>query len=366
MNAHDSEGLEAVLVSSGYEKTENTGLADLIVFNTCCIRAGAEDRMFSNLGALLKYKKKKPRMKIAVCGCMPQKKDSLERLKTRFPYIDILFGTHNLHEFKRLLKESESGRVAEVWENDGNITEGHEYLRNGTGTAWVNIMFGCDNRCSYCVVPYVRGRERSRKSEDIIAEIQKIAGEGKHNEICLLGQNVNSYKGTYRGETIGFAGLLRLICPIPGDFNLTFMTSHPKDLSDEVIRLIASEDKIKKSIHLPVQSGSDAVLAAMNRKYTAAEYLALAEKIRAAVPDAALTSDIIVGFPGESEEDYDKTLKLVKRIRLDNLYMFMFSAREGTPAYNLPDQIPLDVKRGRLIKLIALQRRIQKEITNYK
>ena len=363
MNAHESEKLESILVKAGYAKTADSENADIIIFNTCCIRQGAEDRVFSNIGALLKYKKKKPDMLIAVCGCMPQKEDSLERLKTRFPYVDIIFGTHNLHEFKALLeKQAQSGgRVIEVWDAEGEIREGDEYLRGTDGAAWVNIMYGCDNYCSYCVVPYMRGRERSRRAEDVIIEVKGIIAAGKHSEICLLGQNVNSYRGTFEGKPIDFARLLELVCTIHGEFVLTFMTSHPKDLSDDVIQLFAKERKLKKSLHLPVQSGSDSVLAAMNRKYTANDYLALVKRIRAAVPEITLTSDIIVGFPNETEDDYEKTLTLIKSIRFNNLYMFMFSAREGTPAYDLPNQIPLETKRKRLIKLIALQRRIQKE-----
>ena len=364
MNAHESERLEGILVSLGYKKTEDAAAADLILFNTCCIRQGAEDRVFSNIGALLKYKKNKPGMIIGVCGCMPQKQDSLEKLKERFPYVDLIFGTHNLHELKALLeKRRESGdRVIEVWEKEQEIREGGEYLRGKGDTAWVNITFGCDNYCSYCVVPYVRGRERSRRAEDILKEIKEIAAAGKYAEICLLGQNVNSYRGTYGNIQINFARLLEIICMVPGDFRITFMTSHPKDLSDEVIALIARKSKIKKSLHLPVQSGSDAMLNAMNRKYTADSYLTLVDRIKAAIPEIVLTSDIIVGFPGETEDDYDKTLELIGRVRFHNLYMFMFSARQGTPAHDLPDQIPLETKRKRLMKLIAIQRNIQKEL----
>ena len=363
MNAHESEKLEGILVSLGFKKTDDSAAADLILFNTCCIRQGAEDRVFSNIGALYKYKKTKPGMTIAVCGCMPQKKDSLEKLKARFPYVDLIFGTHNLHELKALLerRKESGGRVIEVWDKEGEIQEGGRYLRANTDTAWVNITFGCDNFCSYCVVPYVRGRERSRRAEDILSEIKEIAAQGKYSEICLLGQNVNSYRGAYENAPIDFARLLELVCGIDGNHKITFMTSHPKDLSDGVIALLAHNGKLKKSLHLPVQSGSDAILKAMNRKYTAESYIALAEKIRAAVPDIVLTSDIIVGFPGETDDDYDKTLDLIKRIRFNNLYMFMFSAREGTPAHGLPHQIPLEIKRKRLMKLIAIQRGIQKQ-----
>ncbi len=362
MNVHESEKLEGMLSATGYFEAADIQSADLIIFNTCCIRGGAEDKTFSNIGALKKYKEKNPALKIAVCGCMPQKKDTLERLKTRFPYVDIIFGTHNLHTFQDLLIKSEvGGRVVEVWEKEGGIEEGKPYSRRGA-TGWVNIMYGCNNFCAYCIVPYVRGRERSRAAEDVIKEVTELAAAGTFTEICLLGQNVNSYAGTYAGEPVNFEGLLKLLCAVPGDFKISFMTSHPKDLSDGVIDLIADCEKLKKSIHLPVQSGSDRILSAMNRKYSAAYYTGLADKIREKVKGAVLTSDIIVGFPGETDEDYDMTLQLIKRVRFNNLYMFMFSAREGTPAFSLPGQIPLDIKRGRLIKLISLQRKIQKEI----
>ena len=364
MNVHESEKLEGMLSAAGYSRTDISGEADLIIFNTCCIRAGAENKTFSNIGALKKLKDKKPDLKIAVCGCMPQKKDALEKLKTRFPYVDIIFGTHNLHKLTDYLTAAENNccRVIDVWDHEDGVAESQPYLRSGGKTAWVNIMYGCDNFCAYCIVPYVRGRERSRNAEDIINEIKELAKTSAYEEICLLGQNVNSYRGMHGGETINFAELLRLLCEIEGDFKITFMTSHPKDLSDEVIELIGKNQKLKKTIHLPVQSGSDNILKAMNRKYTAGYYEGLIEKIRAAAPNAELTSDIIVGFPGETEEDYNKTLDLIRRVKFNNLFMFMFSAREGTPAYNLPNQLPLEIKRGRLIKLIALQRKIQKEI----
>jgi tRNA-2-methylthio-N6-dimethylallyladenosine synthase len=359
MNEHESEKLAGFLTEENYEATESSAAADVIVLNTCCVRAGAENKVYSRLGVLQPLKRLKPSLIIAVCGCMAQNAEAFETLKTRFPYVDIVFGTHNFDKFREFLKRraETGGRVLEREEEGGPVCEGGVYRRADKNRAYVNIMYGCDNFCSYCIVPYVRGRERSRRPEPILQEIAELTARGCR-EITLLGQNVNSYRGEENGAAVGFPELLRRIDGLPGAFEVAFMTSHPKDLSAETIAAVAECPKVKKEIHLPAQSGSDAVLAAMNRNYTAAEYLALLDRIRAEIPNCAVSGDIIVGFPGESESDFAATLDLVKRARFSNLFMFMFSERPGTPAARMPDKIPIAVKKRRLNELIAIQREV--------
>lgn len=365
MNVHESEKLAAFLHEAGYvplpESAEKEKYPDILIYNTCAIREGAEDRTFSNIGALLKKKRENPDMIIAVCGCMPQKKESFEIFKNRFPFVDIVFGTHNFDDFPELLKRflADRKRVLEIEERERPIEEGREYLRDDTDQAYVNIMYGCDNFCTYCIVPYVRGRERSRAPEGIVAEIKNLAKRG-YKKITLLGQNVNSYKSRDEiGKEFGFSELLKEIDCIDGDFTVTFMTSHPKDLSREVIDILASSDRFIKQIHLPVQSGSDKVLSRMNRRYTRGQYLDLIDYIRLKIPDCDITSDIIVGFPGETDEDYEATLSLVREVNFNNLFMFMYSAREGTAAAGYEGQIAENIKKERLYKLISIQRAIQ-------
>jgi len=375
MNEHESEKLAGVLTGFGYEPTESKTDADIIVLNTCCVRAGAETRVYGNLGALLPLKRQKPSLLIAVCGCMAQNAEAFETLKSRFPYVDIVFGTHNFDRFGEFLEKrlSAGGRVLERAETEGAIAEGATYRRDETDHAYINIMYGCDNFCSYCIVPYVRGRERSREPRYIIEEARDLIAKG-YSEFTLLGQNVNSYQMTndkgqgtntdYQPPTANhhspttFPELLRDINALPGDFKFTFMTSHPKDLSAETIDAVAECGKIKKEIHLPVQSGSDAVLAAMNRGYTAAQYLGLVNAIRLRIPGCAVSSDVIVGFPGETEEDFAATLNLVKAARFTNLFMFKYSKRPGTKAAEMPGQIPEAIKKRRLGELIEVQREI--------
>lgn len=361
MNEHESEKLAGFLTEEGYEPAEDKADADVIVLNTCCVRAGAESRVYGNLGALLPLKRQKPSLILAVCGCMAQNEQAFETLKTRYPYVDIVFGTHNFDKFREFLRRrTEAGeRVLEREESNGPIVEGGVYRRDKKSRAYVNIMYGCDNFCSYCIVPYVRGRERSREPRYILQEIGELIERGA-KEFTLLGQNVNSYLGEENGTATDFPGLLRRIDGLRGDFTFTFMTSHPKDLSDDTIEAVAMCAKLKKEIHLPVQSGGDAILSAMNRNYTAARYLDRLDKIRARIPACAVSSDIIVGFPGETEADFQATLALVRRARFSTLFMFMYSERPGTPAAEMPDKVPEAVKKRRLKELIELQRELLK------
>jgi tRNA-2-methylthio-N6-dimethylallyladenosine synthase len=364
MNEHESEKLAGFLTTEGYGPTSDNANADVIVLNTCCVRAGAEDRVYGNLGALLPLKRQKPSLVIAVCGCMSQNQEAFETLKNRFTYVDIVFGTHNFDKFREFLSQHErtGERVLEFASEGGPLTEYGVYRRESGDRAYVNIMYGCDNFCSYCIVPYVRGRERSRAPDAVLREIAELAAQG-YKEITLLGQNVNSYRGADGdGAAVGFPELLRKIDALPDDFKLAFMTSHPKDLSRETVEAVADCAKLKKEIHLPVQSGSDTVLNAMNRKYTVAQYLTLLDGIRERIPSCAVSSDVIVGFPGETEDDFQSTMELVRRARFTNLFMFMFSPRPGTPAAKMPDQIPAAVKKRRVNELIGLQRGLIKAI----
>ena len=357
MNVHDSEKLAGMLEDLGYSVTEETDIADVIVFNTCAIRQGAEDRAIGNIGNLKSLKKKKPDMVIAVCGCMTQQKERAEEIKKTFPFVNIIFGTHNLYKFKDYLVQYEKSkkRVVELFEkSDGNEESANMYRTSGQN-AYINIMYGCNNFCSYCIVPYVRGREQSRNHNDVIAECKKCIEKG-YKFITLLGQNVNSYNdGEYN-----FAKLLKSIAELDGNFRLKFMTSHPKDLTDEVIDVIASEPKICKTIHLPVQSGSNAVLKKMNRRYTKEHYLDLVNRIRAKI-DGDISTDIIVGFPGETEEDFLDTMDLVNKVRFVQLFGYMYSRRSGTLADTFTNHIDYEVKNQRVNKLLSYQKELLKE-----
>ena len=357
MNVHDSEKLAGMLEDLGYSVTEETDIADVIVFNTCAIRQGAEDRAIGNIGNLKSLKKKKPDMVIAVCGCMTQQKERAEEIKKTFPFVNIIFGTHNLYKFKDYLVQYEKSkkRVVELFEkSDGNEESANMYRTSGQN-AYINIMYGCNNFCSYCIVPYVRGREQSRNHNDVIAECKKCIEKG-YKFITLLGQNVNSYNdGEYN-----FAKLLKSIAELDGNFRLKFMTSHPKDLTDEVIDVIASEPKICKTIHLPVQSGSNDVLKKMNRRYTKEHYLDLVNRIRAKI-DGDISTDIIVGFPGETEEDFLDTMDLVNKVRFVQLFGYMYSRRSGTLADTFTNHIDYEVKNQRVNKLLSYQKELLKE-----
>jgi tRNA-2-methylthio-N6-dimethylallyladenosine synthase len=353
MNVHESEKIAGILHALDYEETDSVDTADIIVFNTCCIRENAENHAFGNIGALKKLKKKNPELIIAVGGCMTQEQGKTEVLKKKFPFIDIMFGTLNLEELGELILEKQKGkkRVIKIREKEGEIVEFDGAYRTSYPNAWVNIMYGCNNFCSYCIVPYVRGRERSRKPEHIVAEVKKLVEEG-YKEITLLGQNVNSY-GT-DGLDVNFAQLLDMVASIDGKFRLLFMTSHPKDFNEEVVKVMQKHRKIMRLIHLPVQSGSNDVLKSMNRRYTREKYLEEIEMLRRYFPEAEVTTDIIVGFPGETEEDYLLTEDLVRRVNYASAFTFVYSKRQGTKAATMENQIPEDVQKDRIMRLVEL------------
>lgn len=352
MNEEDSEKLSGMLKAIGYSRTENREEADIIIFNTCCVRENAELKVFGNLGMLKKLKEKNPDLIIAVCGCMMQQKGMPEKVVKRYPFVDIIFGTHNAHKFPEYLNRTiqEGKSIVEIWDKEQEITEGLPIDRESSMKAFVTIMYGCNNFCTYCIVPYVRGRERSRNVIDIENEIKDLVKKG-YKEITLLGQNVNSY-GKDLEPKMTFAQLLRRLNEIEGLERLRFMTSHPKDLTEDVIDAISECDKLCEHIHLPVQSGSTNILKKMNRYYTKEQYLELVKKIKNKIPNVALTTDIIIGFPGETEEDFLETLNLVKEVEYDSAFTFIYSKREGTPAFSMPNQVPDEVKHDRFNRLI--------------
>lgn len=364
MNVHESEKLAGMLISLGYTETDEMENADIIVFNTCCIRDGCEQKVFGNLGNLKRLKKQNPRLITAICGCLTQAEGRKDIIKTRFPYVNIVFGTHNLNEFKNyiLAYNKSHENIYEVWDSEREINEDVEMFRTSNNNAWVNIMYGCNNFCSYCIVPYVRGRERSRNIEDIVEEVKGLINDG-YKYITLLGQNVNSYGNDLSDPNVNFANLLETLSKLDGDFKIRFMTSHPKDLTDEVIDTIANNRKLAKYIHLPVQSGSDRILKLMNRKYTIEHYMALIEKIRAKMPTCYISTDIIVGFPSETEEDFMDTFNLIKNARYDGVFAFMYSPRTGTVAEKMDNQIDEKVKNERVNRLLKLSKSITKEKT---
>ena len=364
MNFKDSEKLNGILEDIGYVKAD-TEKADFVYYNTCTVRENANVRVYGRLGALKNYKKKNPEMVIAMCGCMMQEPEEQEKVKTTFKFVDVVFGTHNIFKLAELLYECLSGRkrVFDVWEKTDQIIEDLPSDRKFGFKAGVNIMFGCNNFCSYCIVPYVRGRERSRKPEDIVAEVKKLASEGVV-EVMLLGQNVNSY-GKNLENPISFAKLLTMVEEVEGIERIRFMTSHPKDLSDELIEVMAKSKKICKQMHLPLQSGSSRLLKIMNRHYDKEQYLTLVDKLRAAIPDIGISTDIIVGFPGETDEDFDETLDVVRKARYDSAFTFIYSKRSGTPAATMPDQVPEDVVKERFDRLLNLVNEISREKTKH-
>ncbi len=351
MNDHDAEKLSGMLQTCGFSPAPSKEEATLLLFNTCCVREHAEKRVFGNIGALKKRKEDEPGLLIGVCGCMMQQREVAERLFKRFPFVDLVFGTHELHHFPLLLSRTLAGeRVFSVRESDGEIAEGLPVVRGGSFSTFVTIMYGCNNFCSYCIVPYVRGRERSRAPEIIVAEVRSLAERG-FREITLLGQNVNSY--AYADDGVDFPELLRRVSTVEGIERIRFMTSHPKDLSPRLIEAMATLPKVCNHIHLPVQSGSNRILSEMNRRYTREKYLGLVEDIRAAVEGVELTTDIIVGFPGETEEDFEETLALVRQVGFSAAYTFMYSPRLGTRAAEMENQVPEEVKKDRLLRLNA-------------
>lgn len=361
MNAHDSEKIQGMLKQIGYIETDKEAEADLILYNTCCVRENAEKKIFGKLGYLKLLKRKKPDLLIALCGCMMQQDVVLENLKKNYRHVDIIFGTYNLYKLPELLETRfETGKpVIDIWDSHQDIVEDLPSERKYPFKSCVNIMFGCNNFCTYCIVPYVRGRERSRKKEDILNEIKVLVADGV-KEIMLLGQNVNSY-GKNLDEPISFAQLLREVNDIDGLERIRFMTSHPKDLSDELIVAMAECDKVCNSLHLPFQAGSTNVLTRMNRRYTKESYLELVAKVKAAMPNIALTTDIIVGFPGETEEDFAETMDVVRQVGFSSAFTFIYSKRTGTPAATMEDQVPEDVIKVRFNALVDLVHEMQAE-----
>ena len=388
MNARDAEKLLGVLKSVGFTETD-TEEADFVIYNTCTVRDNANQRVFGRLGVLNGYKKKNPHMKVALCGCMMQEDLVIQKLQKSYSFVDLIFGTHNLYQFAELLYRcyTQKGMVVDIWEETDKIVEDLPVARKFPFKSGVNIMFGCNNFCSYCIVPYVRGRERSRAPEEILREIRQLAADGV-KEVMLLGQNVNSYgkqekleHGTFKlglmsqmntqaslFETAGyknagfpsFPSLLREVEKVEGIERIRFMTSHPKDLSDELIQVMKESKKICRHLHLPLQSGSTRILEKMNRRYTKESYLALAEKIRREIPDISLTTDIIVGFPGETKEDAEDTLDVIRKVRFDNAFTFVYSRRTGTPAAAM-EQVPDDIVRENFDKILACVQEIARE-----
>ncbi|HDK7136929.1 TPA: tRNA (N6-isopentenyl adenosine(37)-C2)-methylthiotransferase MiaB [Clostridium botulinum] len=354
MNEEDSEKLSGMLKKERYIRTEERENADVIIFNTCCVRENAELKVYGNLGILKGLKSKNPNLIIAVTGCMMQQKGMAETIKKKFPFVDIIIGTHNLHNFPNYLNEvkKKDTSVLKIQEKEDSIIENMPIDRKNSMKAFVTIMYGCNNFCTYCIVPYVRGRERSRTPENIEAEIKKLISEG-YKEITLLGQNVNSY-GKDLEPNVTFAELLKRVNNIEGLERVRFMTSHPKDLTDDVIEAIAKCDKLCEQIHLPVQSGSSEILKKMNRHYDREKYLDVVSKIKKLIPNVALSTDIIVGFPGETEKDFEETLSLVKEVEYDSAFTFLYSIRKGTPAAKFEDQVPEDVKHKRFNRLVEV------------
>ena len=364
MNLHDSEKIAGMLRDLGYEESKTKEEASIIVFNTCCIRETAELKIMAKIGETKALKKANPNLIIAVCGCMTQQKGMPELLKKRFPFLSIVIGTHNLEELEEYIKEISSSTKRKyksvVWDSEGKVVENTPTYRTSGNNAWVNIMYGCNNFCTYCIVPYVRGRERSRKPEDIEKEVRELVSSGKYKTITLLGQNVNSY-GKDLGSGENFVSLLDRLCKIDGNFKIKFMTSHPRDFSDELIDFIAKERKMSKCIHLPVQSGSDKILKAMNRHYTLQHYKNLVTKIKDKIDGVSLTTDIIVGFPGETDQDFEDTCNLVKFCKYTGVFGFVYSKRKGTPAEKFDNQIDAKTKQKRITTLFDIQHKIAKE-----
>lgn len=359
MNEHDSETMAGMLEELGFSESPERDSADVVLINTCSVRENADKRFFGTLGQLKKIKKSRPGFVVGVCGCMMQQQHIIDSIKSKYPWVDLIFGTHNIHQLPRLLQSvmAEKEKIINVWEDGGDIVEGLPARRLFQHKAFVNIMYGCNNFCTYCIVPYTRGRERSRKPEDILEEVRRLTRDGV-KEVTLLGQNVNSYRGA---DGTDFADLIYMLNEVEGLERIRFMTSHPKDLSDKLIRAYVECEKLCNYIHLPVQSGSSRVLKRMNRKYTRQDYLKLIEKLKTAVPEITISTDIIVGFPGETEEDFQETLSLVEQVRYDSAFTFLYSIRKGTPAEKYEDQIPEETKHERFNRLVELVNRISAE-----
>ncbi|MVO99075.1 tRNA (N6-isopentenyl adenosine(37)-C2)-methylthiotransferase MiaB [Paenibacillus lutrae] len=350
MNEHDTETMKGLLEQLGYTSTEDKQEADVILLNTCAIRENAEDKVFGELGHLKHLKIEKPHLVLGVCGCMSQEEGVVKRILQKHGHVDLIFGTHNIHRLPALLHDAYLSKemVVEVWSKEGDIIENLPKKREGM-RAWVNIMYGCDKFCTYCIVPYTRGKERSRRPQDVLAEVRDLARQG-FKEVTLLGQNVNAYGKDFEDLTYGFGDLMDDIRKIDVP-RIRFTTSHPRDFDDRLIEVLAHKGNLMEHIHLPVQSGSSEVLKKMSRKYTRERYLELVGKIKAAIPDVVLSTDIIVGFPGETDEQFEDTLSLVKEVQYDFAYSFIYSPREGTPAAAMEDNVPMEVKKERLQRL---------------
>ncbi|MBQ9757470.1 MAG: tRNA (N6-isopentenyl adenosine(37)-C2)-methylthiotransferase MiaB [Clostridia bacterium] len=358
-NENDSERISGMLFDMGYGFCEDAKDADLIIYNTCAVRENAELRVFGNLGALKHLKAKKPELIIGVCGCMVQQEHIAEQIKKKYKHVDMVFGTHALWRLPELLAEAmENGRAFDVHTSDGEIFEGITTKREKSPLAKIPIMYGCNNFCTYCIVPYVRGRERSRTVDSVLKEVREVAALG-YKEVMLLGQNVNSY-GNDLSDGISFAKLLEEVCTVDGIERIRFMTSHPKDISDELICVMARNDKICKQLHLPVQCGSDRILKKMNRSYTRDKYLDIVRKVRQAMPDIVLTTDIIVGFPGETNEDFEETMSILREVEYDMIFSFIYSKRKGTPAAEMEDCLSAEEKHQNFERMVAFQNEISK------
>ena len=364
MNENDSERLSGMLSEMGYIETDNTNESDVIIYNTCCVRENAELKVYGHLGALKKLKEERPDMVIAVCGCMMQQKEVVEHIKKKYRHVDLIFGTHNLYKFPELLYNALNSEenIIDIWETTGAVAEGMPIQRKSKHKAFVTVMYGCNNFCSYCIVPYVRGRERSRSIEDIVDEVRHLGQDGC-KEITLLGQNVNSYGKDLPGD-LSFAKLLIELNKVEGIERIRFMTSHPKDLTEELIYAMRDCEKVCEHLHLPIQAGSTRILAEMNRKYTKEQYIELADRVKEIIPGIAMTTDIIVGFPGESDEDFQETINIMERVRFDSAFTFLYSKRTGTPAANNPNQVSEEDKKKRFDRLLEVQNRISKEIND--
>lgn len=361
-NENDSERIKGMLDVMGFDFTEDENEADFILYNTCAVREGAEMRVLGNIGALKKIKEKRPELIVGICGCMMQQESMSKRIKSKFKHVTVVFGTHSLYSFPEIMYKAvcENERVISRIESEGRLCEDIPVKRKEGPSAWVSIMYGCNNFCSYCIVPYVRGRERSRDPENVIAEIERLSKEGV-KEITLLGQNVNSY-GKDLDRDIDFADLLLMADKVEGIKRIRFVTSHPKDMTDKLIATLPKVTKLCKQIHLPFQAGSNRILKEMNRGYTKERYLELAEKIRNVMPDASFTTDIIVGFPGETYEDFLETIDVIEKVRFDSVFSFIYSKRGGTPAAKMENQVPEDIKHKHFDILLDVQNRISREI----
>ena len=360
-NENDSERIRGLLAQCGYGMTDRSEDADVIVINTCAVREHANQRVFGNIGALVHGYRRHPGQIICLCGCMAGQPEVVERLKKSFPHVRVVFTSHEIWRFPELLRQAllTGKRVFATEPSDGNVAEGLPVVRGSGLKAWLSVMYGCNNFCSYCIVPYVRGRERSRRPEAILDEARELIAQG-YRDITLLGQNVNSY-GKDLDCGVDFADLLAQLASLEGEFILRFMTSHPKDASKKLFDTMAAYPKIARVIHLPFQSGNDRVLKVMNRRYTAAQYLQLVDYARSVMPDIVLTSDVIVGFPGETDDEFEDTLRLIERVRFDALFTFIYSPRAGTPAANMPDPVPREQKQRNFDRLVAAQNRISDE-----